>query len=110
MLKYLLNPYQGGGSDGEDAVDLDVGLCLSLVLVIYGGWGSVSLAQAATLDVPLEYSTIQSAIDAANSGDTVLVDDGTYVENINFLGVCRTLGFVARKVRNISIFPVIFVK
>jgi hypothetical protein len=36
------------------------------------------------LDKP--YNTIQSAIDAAQDGDTVLVHDGTYVENINFQG------------------------
>jgi parallel beta-helix repeat protein len=33
-----------------------------------------------------EYSTIQSAIDDADNGDTIVVSSGTYQENINFLG------------------------
>ena len=37
-----------------------------------------------TLYVPAEYSTIQSAIDSAQTSDLVLVDEGTYYENINF--------------------------
>ncbi|MCK4653327.1 MAG: hypothetical protein KAU01_02660, partial [Candidatus Cloacimonetes bacterium] len=36
--------------------------------------------------VPQDYSTIQQAIDAVENGTLVLVDPGTYVENINFNG------------------------
>lgn len=36
--------------------------------------------------VPAEYRTIQEAIDSAQSGDTVLVAPGRYVENIRFGG------------------------
>jgi len=46
-----------------------------------GGWASQTVRH-----VPSEYSTIQSAINAAVGGDTVLVQPGTYVENINFNG------------------------
>ena len=41
---------------------------------------------AATIHVPADHPTIQAGIDAAAGGDVVLVDPGTYVENINFLG------------------------
>ena len=45
-----------------------------------------SLARSGIIHVPLEVSTIQAGIDSASTGDTVLVQPGTYVENINFNG------------------------
>lgn len=41
---------------------------------------------AKTINVPGDFSTIQAAIDTAVNGDTVLVQPGTYVENISFNG------------------------
>jgi hypothetical protein len=43
-------------------------------------------AQATVRRVPADYPTIQQAIDASVSGDTVLVSPGLYTENINFVG------------------------
>lgn len=37
-------------------------------------------------NVPANYSTIQSAINSSSNGDTILVEPGTYFENINFRG------------------------
>ena len=50
-------------------------------------------ADAATLDVGegKPYTSIQAAITDAVAGDTVLVYDGTYVEQINFMGKAITV-------------------
>jgi len=44
-----------------------------------------------TLHVPSQYSAIQAAINSANNGDIVLVDNGIYYENINFHGKAITV-------------------
>ncbi len=44
-----------------------------------------------TIRVPADYTTIQAGINAASNGDLVLVEDGTYIENINYLGKAITV-------------------
>lgn len=43
------------------------------------------------IHVPADSSTIQAAIEGASDGDTVLVAEGLYYENINFLGKAITV-------------------
>ena len=43
------------------------------------------------INIPSDYSSIQAGINEASDGDTVLVEEGTYVENINFRGKAITV-------------------
>lgn len=45
-------------------------------------WGSTSLAATYTVDPMGTYPTIQSAVDAASTGDDVVVPAGTFVEQV----------------------------
>ena len=47
--------------------------------------------QAKEILVPSEYATIQAAIDTASNGDVIVVSNGTYLENISFLGKSITV-------------------
>jgi len=52
---------------------------------------AVAGGRAATIYVPDGFSTIQHAIDFASTGDVIIVRQGTYVENIDFLGKAITV-------------------
>src|SRR4030042_2745818 len=52
---------------------------------------SIFSMNAQIINVPGDQNTIQSGIDAAVAGDTVLVAEGTWYENINFKGKAITL-------------------
>ena len=53
------------------------GVLLALAFIAFTG-----IASASTIYVPDDYSTIQAAVNAASPGDTIIVRDGTYTENV----------------------------
>ncbi|HHE47096.1 MAG TPA: hypothetical protein ENL08_05285, partial [Bacteroidetes bacterium] len=63
-------------------------LLVSLLLVL----SFAGLSHARVINIPDDFETIQDGIDEAEDGDTVLVQPGTYVENINFEGKAITVG------------------
>lgn len=64
--------------------------CLPTLALFTFGLAEQTAADAATLNVPSQYPTIQAAVNAAAVGDTVLVANGTYTgegnRNIDFGG------------------------
>jgi len=55
-----------------------------IITILFGLF--VFTLNATVIDIPDDYSTIQEGINAVTNGDTVLVQPGTYVENINYNG------------------------
>jgi parallel beta-helix repeat protein len=45
-------------------------------------WGTASTESETTIHVPLNFTTIQAAVDNANSSDTIIISSGTYAENL----------------------------
>jgi len=66
-------------------------ISISLSSLIIAGLVPGSLS-AQVLDVPGDYPTIQQAINAAANGDTVLVAEGTYYENLQIDSLSIVLG------------------
>ena len=55
------------------------GICVVFVLLsVFAG-----VVSATTIYVPDDYATIHAAVNAANAGDTIIVRDGTYTENVD---------------------------
>jgi hypothetical protein len=63
------------------------------VILVFTGAVIFSLrTPASIINIPDDYNTIQEGVDVSVDGDTVLVQSGTYVENINFNGHNIVLG------------------
>jgi len=62
-------------------------LLLTTLILTFG-----SVSSATVINIPADYPTIQQGINASIDGDTVLVQPGSYVENINFNGHNIVLG------------------
>src|SRR6266436_2220044 len=72
------------GLHGDSAMKhLGALLCLAAL--------SAAPVTASIIHVPGDRPTIQAGINAASSGDIVLVAPGTYIENINFMGKAITV-------------------
>ncbi len=69
------------------AASSDTKSCFRAGETVFGNSSEVENVAVMTLiHVPADYSSIQAGINAASDGDTVLVAENTYYENINFNG------------------------
>jgi len=67
----------------------------SKLLKFFAGLAALAVsASAATRNVPSQYATIQAAVDAAVSGDTISIANGTYNEQVTVSNSHTHLTFV----------------
>ena len=59
---------------------------MKLILFFILTISSVPMMHTTIIEIPEDQPTIQAGIDVSMAGDTILVQTGTYVENINFNG------------------------
>ena len=69
------------GEMDENIKHFVFGVCVAFVML--GAFAGAGVASTETIYVPEDYSKIQWAVDNATAGDTIIVRDGTYTENVN---------------------------
>ena len=72
-------------------------IIISLIIFLVYGYGKANI-----INIPADYPTIQQGINSSIDRDTVLVQPGTYFENINFNGHNIVLGSLFLTTRDTS--------
>ena len=77
----------------------------STLIILLFGLASFIPARAEIIRIPDDFATIQGAINAAEPTDTLIVEHGEYVENIDFMGkglIVGSLFFLERNPAHIE--------